>query len=1491
MAQHLQINGIDYTSYIVPTVPITLDDSLNLAKELICSVYPKDNLFTLITEGMFVKFYSDSGTVWFTGYVYATPVLAIVALGYSGYTFTAESEDWKFNQLSVGTLPDFVNQAAGDILKSLILSVDSNTALDLTGIPQGPYIELFAINSSWTFANAAEALCNQVGWRWYVLNGKVYFIIQNDLSYPITVDYQSDTFNTTGYDVAASALDVISDVSINGPNEPQDYVTDCFWGDGNTKNIPMSATFFGSSTKSILLNDPFLSSVLDTDNWTITDPNNSLLYTSGLITVAGGAKLGSCTVVAKQSVEMGGELEFSHGLFTISQLSMGIMGGIYSDNSLAQNSCVAGFLFTTNPMTTGIQAVINGQATGSVVISQPNHAYELISYFSMEQLYRSVNQFSSLAGQLGGYSNISNGYVTLVVLDYDLSNSAIAPVQTVIYDALVQNIPAYSLYALFNPQSCYFTYSGGVSITTLPSVRVRQQSGGGNTRVDGVSVVSTTTGYELSLPVAPSTTQGIIASYRSEGVAVAHLVNEGVQGKKVLINASSSIRTSLEAELFAGAVLVNRQQILYQGSYLTNTMALSSSPESGRYIGVTILGFPQFVSIVTDVKITFTDLVNELGTVLSSFGFASVLPTYTYTFASNNLTAVNFNSLPTSIDSYPSYLINSIAGNNASISTSYTPSAGYKVRSATLDAPMADQFLLSGGTFSTFSTSSFSLPRVNRSDCFFIREYDGSGRYSRYSYLLTMGGYPVIPPAPSWSTITVGASVDFLIGLNGTNDVAGVEIIDPDGITVLYNSLYTGPSALSYLLPNTLLQRVWSNYEFYTYNSRNELSAESVTSGGLSAPSAPWIAETSVSGNVATISLTVDPRTDIAHQVIQAIPYSLTPDWTTPLISNEISGQSATLTITFPNAGSWLVRSARADELGYGSYSTAITITTVLPLTDSTPVVPGAISSVDTGTAVDGVGQVFAYVDVFWPANSEIGIIGYIFRYDKGDGNYTYADVPLASSPKIRIQPLPCATEFYFSVASVHSTATSAYNTPVSETTATNNAVTVVPPSTITGIGGFRVIGLEWTASTEADVQSYNIRRYQGTSLPGSWTVIPVALNTSALYVTDSGSSTLNLGIDTSYFYGVSAVNSSGVESVIVASSMITTTAIGTTDIVANTIQGDVILAGSITATQIQAGTIDTTRLSTSALVVGGAGSMPVEVQVEDNTSALVAEVGKMTGSGPWGNQYGGWFKNLGVGGVIASPKLWVDSSGDINMYGGLIYGPNGTAVDMGGNIKFKNVLQVQGVTVNPSIGSSFADLPELGSGNSAMTVTLKGNPVFIALQANFLSQSVGGQLSTATIHTAGVYTDIYGVSVTVYGTGSGGYLILGWSYSIGVGGYYLSSVFISDYGIGYTGYITAVISGGTYSTQATIDMGLPTGVFPYASQPLQLQLLQNGVPVVGPLSFITDTSGQILFNSTLFEMSAQVPAGTYSFQLQAFTSSSYPVYSTIRTFNLLELG
>ena len=65
------------------------------------------------------------------------------------------------------------------------------------------------------------------------------------------------------------------------------------------------------------------------------------------------------------------------------------------------------------------------------------------------------------------------------------------------------------------------------------------------------------------------------------------------------------------------------------------------------------------------------------------------------------------------------------------------------------------------------------------------------------------------------------------------------------------------------------------------------------------------------------------------------------------------------------------------------------------------------------------------------------------------------------------------------------------------------------------------MIGLEWTASTEADVQSYNIRRYQGTSLPGSWTVIPVALNTSALYVTDSGSSTLNLGIDTSYFYGV----------------------------------------------------------------------------------------------------------------------------------------------------------------------------------------------------------------------------------------------------------------------------------------------------------------------------------------------------------------------------------
>ncbi len=345
---------------------------------------------------------------------------------------------------------------------------------------------------------------------------------------------------------------------------------------------------------------------------------------------------------------------------------------------------------------------------------------------------------------------------------------------------------------------------------------------------------------------------------------------------------------------------------------------------------------------------------------------------------------------------------------------------------------------------------------------------------------------------------------------------------------------------------------------------------------------------------------------------------------------------------------------------------------------------------------------------------------------------------------------------------------------------------------------------------------------------------------------------------------------------------------------VVNTPSGANIAAGSITAAQ----------LAVAALNVGGPSSQPTEIVVLNSSSAEVAEVGKMSGSGPWGNQYGAWFKNLGVGGASsASPNLWIDSLGNL-------LGANGKAIDLSGNVKLKNIITVPWVTANPVLASAWADLPELGAANPAMCPTVHGNPVLVGTVLSFNVVSAAGVVIGLGITLPMAYSPTSAgpppaVTASITGVGgSGATAILQWMdfgpSGTGTWEEWAPQLLITSGGSGYTsatctltitalnGCKIAANSGSNNWPNSSTSGACTISGAGNASVPLQVRVLANSLSILGPVTLTTDGSGNANYSGSQITTPA---AGTVVYEVQAMTSSGKTVTSTTRSFTIVELG
>lgn len=345
-------------------------------------------------------------------------------------------------------------------------------------------------------------------------------------------------------------------------------------------------------------------------------------------------------------------------------------------------------------------------------------------------------------------------------------------------------------------------------------------------------------------------------------------------------------------------------------------------------------------------------------------------------------------------------------------------------------------------------------------------------------------------------------------------------------------------------------------------------------------------------------------------------------------------------------------------------------------------------------------------------------------------------------------------------------------------------------------------------------------------------------------------------------------------------------------------------------ASVIVDGSITTRQLTTGSLEVGGLSEMPTVLRARDNSNNIVGEMGTLGSAGPWGTSYGGWFKNLGVGGSSANPNLYIDNTGNWR-------GQNGASVDGNGNLILKNVAIIPGTTPNTTVATSYADLADLGSSNSNMTMSLNGNPTLVGMSTRFSCVSTGGYVSAIYTTWGAHYANatLGSVSFAVSGDGSGATINWGWI----------------DNGDGTSAVSVSLVSGGSGYTYANVVQtagtapltGAPTfsvnvaAITPQVGQKIYVQLvaIQNsvvtnlgrpnmtngsylrgqvsftvGTPVVlhGPVVLTTDATGAAQYNCLQLY---SIPAGNYTFKVQAQSTGTYAPTVQGRNFQLVELG
>ncbi len=771
----------DYTAWVDASVAARIERKINAPAEFGFALVG-GNGFVAPAAGARVVLARADGSVMFTGYLTQAPELEYLGWGERGaayrYRVTAMSDEMLLDQKTVPNRAPFVERTAGSALRQLAQDLLPGR-FDLSAVEDVDTLAAYEASPAKKFsAHAAEiALAARASYR--ALNGQLLLAPVGASSYAIE---ESDANFSPGGLALVCANSPINDVTVIGKDEPEAYVRDYFVGDGLSLKFYLSQKPFAQS-RPALIDEAYLGPGLDAATWAVNDPTSAVSVVAQTLQVGGGTGVdGQTTVCFVEQVELGGALKMQHGDVSFSGPSQGIVGGLYA-GAISAAGCLAGFQATAAGAGSSIQGIIDGEATGPVVATTAGHRYAMTTYVYSMEVYRAQERFHSSAHPAGngwgGGTIAADVRCVLELQDIDPNNPAsmVAPA-TVLYDGVIASAPGFCRYALVNAGNmhCSIAYSY-VTHIALPEVRVALPDANNNMTQNyvtqligsiadgGQCQIVGTTSLDFNTHSVPPLNTLIVVSYRGSGRAVAEVVNAasvaalqsaGDDGMRGMVRTAKapSARTQADCENAALAILDDEGATSWSGAYETWSDFLpAGATDLFPGDGVTVHAPSRnavFSAIVRRVAIDLADPDNDRGLYRIEFANDAAAPLALQAAASSapiflqsaplRLTTTQVGTLY--LQSLSEAQVSQVSSTTVTVDAGVAPAngQGIEVRAHDFGWGVANDRNLLG----RFTTQTFTVPRLGRTQNYFLRLYDNSAppRYSRYSAALHVD-YPL----------------------------------------------------------------------------------------------------------------------------------------------------------------------------------------------------------------------------------------------------------------------------------------------------------------------------------------------------------------------------------------------------------------------------------------------------------------------------------------------------------------------------------------------------------------------------------------------------------------------------------------------------------------------------------------------------------------------------------------------------------------------------
>jgi len=353
------------------------------------------------------------------------------------------------------------------------------------------------------------------------------------------------------------------------------------------------------------------------------------------------------------------------------------------------------------------------------------------------------------------------------VQDIDPANPAsLMAASTVLYDDMLVNAPGFCTYALVNAAnmqcSIAYTYVAHIS---LAEVRTALSGGDYVTQLVGAAadggqcLITSDPALSFYSQYVPALNESIVVSYRGHGTAVAQVQNaasvaslhngtdDGTRGRTVVTKMPKA-RTDMDCENAALAILDDGAGTAWSGTYETWSDFLPGGASDifpGDAIAVNVASRgASFTAIVRAVEMQLADPADDRTFYMIEFANDLAAPLgMEYQSSAKTIPLQGMPPLQQTAQVGAYYQadltqaqITAVTSTTVQVDVGVSPSGGLGIEVREHDYGWGqenDRNLLG-----RFSTQVFSLPRLARTQNYFLRLYDGSShpRYSRYSAAL-----------------------------------------------------------------------------------------------------------------------------------------------------------------------------------------------------------------------------------------------------------------------------------------------------------------------------------------------------------------------------------------------------------------------------------------------------------------------------------------------------------------------------------------------------------------------------------------------------------------------------------------------------------------------------------------------------------------------------------------------------------------------------------